>query len=181
MVMMIEPIAACIDDLKSKRTYDDVIYMSPDGIILDQPKANTFSTKKNLLILCGHYKGVDERVREHFITKEISIGDYVLMGGELPALVVSEAVLRHVPGVLGKDESAGVESFSDNMLEYPQYTKPEVWKLGTRDKGLGTRKKTKILRVPKVLLSGNHAKIDEWRKAEALKRTKKRRPDLLKK
>lgn len=163
MVMKIEPIAACIEDLKSKRTYDEIIYMSPDGELFDQPMANRLSTLKNLIILCGHYKGVDERVREHFITKEISIGNYVLSGGELAAAVVADGVIRLLPGVLNDETSALSDSFQDNLLAPPVYTRPAEfrgWK------------------VPDVLLSGHEVKINEWRHEQSVKRTKERRPEL---
>jgi tRNA (guanine37-N1)-methyltransferase len=163
MVMKIEPIAACIADLKSKREYDEVIYMSPDGELLNQPMANKLSTLKNIIILCGHYKGVDDRVRQHLITKEISIGDYVLSGGELAAAVVADAVVRLLPGVLNDETSALSDSFQDNLLAPPVYTRPAEfngWK------------------VPDVLLSGHEEKINEWRHEESVKRTKERRPNL---
>ncbi len=166
MVMMIEPIALCIEDLRSKRSYDEVIYMSPDGMMLDQPLANTLSLHQNMIILCGHYKGVDERVREHFITREISIGNYVLSGGELPAAVLCDAVIRLIPGVLNDETSALSDSFQDDLLAPPVYTRPadfRGWK------------------VPDILLSGHEAKIMEWRYEQALQRTRERRPDLLKK
>jgi tRNA (guanine37-N1)-methyltransferase len=165
MVMKIEPIVACIEDLKSRTEYDEIIYMSPDGQLLDQPMANALSLKKNLMILCGHYKGIDERVREHFITKEISIGSYVLSGGELAAAVVADAVIRLIPGVLNDETSALSDSFQDNLLAPPVYTRPAEfrgWK------------------VPDVLLSGHDANIEKWRHEKALQRTKERRPDLLK-
>ena len=165
MVMKIEPIVACIEDLKSRTEYDEIIYMSPDGQLLDQPMANALSLKKNLMILCGHYKGIDERVREHFITKEISIGNYVLSGGELAAAVVADAVIRLIPGVLNDETSALSDSFQDNLLAPPVYTRPAEfrgWK------------------VPDVLLSGHDANIEKWRHEKALQRTKERRPDLLK-
>jgi tRNA (guanine37-N1)-methyltransferase len=165
MVMKIEPIVACIEDLKSRTPYDEIIYMSPDGKLLDQPMANQLSLKKNLLILCGHYKGIDERVREHFITKEISIGSYVLSGGELAAAVVADAVIRLIPGVLNDETSALSDSFQDNLLAPPVYTRPAEfrgWK------------------VPDVLLSGHDANIEKWRHEKALERTRERRPDLLK-
>ena len=165
MVMMIEPIAACLEDLKSKRTYDEIIYMSPDGKLLNQPLANTFSTKKNLAILCGHYKGVDERVREHFITKEISIGDYVLSGGELAAAVFCDAIIRLIPGVLSDETSALSDSFQDGLISPPVYTRPADYKGWN---------------VPDILLSGHQKNIDEWRHEQSLKRTKERRPELLK-
>jgi tRNA (guanine37-N1)-methyltransferase len=165
MVMMVEPISKCIDQLKSERTYDEVIYMSPDGKLLDQPLANTLSTLKNIIILCGHYKGVDERVREHFITKEISIGDYVLSGGELAAAVVCDAVIRLIPGVISDETSALSDSFQDGLIAPPVYTRPAEfrgWK------------------VPDILLSGHQKNIDLWRHEESVKRTRERRPDLLK-
>lgn len=164
MVMQIEPIARCIRSLQAERTYDEVIYMTPDGERLAQKTTNYLSLKQNLIILCGHYKGVDERVREHFITREISIGDYVLSGGELPAAVLSDAIIRLLPGVLNDETSALTDSFQDNLLAPPVYTRPaefEGWA------------------VPDVLLSGHEAKIDEWRFQQALARTKQRRPDLL--
>jgi tRNA (guanine37-N1)-methyltransferase len=164
MVMMVEPIANCIEDLKSQRDYEEVIYMSPDGELFDQPMANQLSLKGNLIILCGHYKGVDERVREHFITKEISIGDYVLSGGELAAAVVADAVIRLLPGVLNDETSALSDSFQDNLVAPPVYSRPAEfrgWK------------------VPDVLLSGHEANIQQWRYEESVKRTKERRPGLL--
>lgn len=163
MVMMIEPIAACIDKLISERTYDEVIYMSPDGEPFNQRMANKLSLKENLIILCGHYKGVDERVREHFITKEISIGDYVLSGGELAAAVVCDAVIRLLPGVLNDETSALTDSFQDNLLAPPIYTRPADFK---------------GWKVPDVLLSGNQAEIDKWRHGQSVKRTQERRPGL---
>jgi len=166
MVMMVEPIANCIEDLKSQRDYDEVIYMSPDGELFDQPIANQLSLKGNLIILCGHYKGVDERVREHFITKEISIGDYVLSGGELAAAVVADAIIRLLPGVLNDETSALSDSFQDNLVAPPVYSRPAEfrgWK------------------VPDVLLSGHEANIQQWRYEESVKRTKDRRPGLLEK
>lgn len=166
MVMMIEPIAACIEALQAQRTYDEIIYMTPDGRQFDQPLANRLSMKGNLMILCGHYKGVDERIREHFITLEISIGDYVLSGGELAAAVVVDAIGRLIPGVLGDESSALLDSFQDNLLAPPVYTRPadfRGWK------------------VPEILLSGNFPKIEDWRFEQALERTRQRRPDLLEK
>ncbi len=165
MVLTIEPIASCLDHLKSQRDYDEVIYMTPDGETLQQTMCNTLSLKKNLIILCGHYKGVDERVRQHLVTKEISIGDYVLSGGELAAMVLSDALIRLVPGVLNDETSALTDSFQDNLLAPPVYSRPEEynnWK------------------VPDVLLSGHEAKINDWRQDMALQRTKERRPDLWK-
>ncbi|MEY4106931.1 MAG: hypothetical protein RL181_1273 [Bacteroidota bacterium] len=164
MVMMIEPIAACIEQLQAQRPYDEVIYMSPDGQLFDQPMANRLSMKENLLILCGHYKGVDERVREHFITMEISIGDFVLSGGELAAAVVVDAIGRLIPGVLGDESSALLDSFQDGLLAPPVYTRPAEFR---------------GWQVPEVLLSGNFPKIEDWRYEKALERTQARRPDLL--
>jgi len=164
MVMMIEPIDNCLTELKTKRTYDDIIYMSPDGQRLSQPLANELSLKKNLILLCGHYKGVDERVREHLITREISIGDYVLSGGELAAAVVADAVVRLIPGVLSDETSALSDSFQDNLIAPPVYTRPAEYK---------------GWKVPDVLLSGHQARIEEWRHDQALERTQKRRPELL--
>lgn len=164
MVMMVEPIGLCIEDLKSQRNYDEVIYMSPDGELFDQPMANQLSLKGNLIILCGHYKGVDERVREHFITKEISIGNYVLSGGELAAAVVADAIIRLLPGVLNDETSALSDSFQDNLVAPPVYSRPAEfrgWK------------------VPDVLLSGHEANIHQWRYEESVKRTRERRPGLL--
>lgn len=164
MVMMIEPIDRCISSLKKERSYDEVIYMSPDGEKLSQTLANKLSLCGNLILLCGHYKGVDERVREHLITKEISIGDYVLSGGELAAAVVADAVIRLIPGVLSDETSALTDSFQDGMIAPPVYTRPAEyngWK------------------VPDVLMSGHEAKIRQWREEKALERTKKKRPDLL--
>lgn len=166
MVMMVEPIDRCITELKSKRTYDEIIYMSPDGERLTQSIANELSLKKNLMILCGHYKGVDERVREHLITREISIGDYVLSGGELAAAVVADAVIRLLPGVLSDETSALSDSFQDNLLAPPVYTRPAEYK---------------GWKVPDVLLSGHEARIQEWRHEKSLERTQQRRPELLKK
>jgi tRNA (guanine37-N1)-methyltransferase len=165
MVMMIEPIDRCIVDLKSKRAYDEVIYMSPDGELFSQSMANELSLKQNLILLCGHYKGVDERVREHLITREISIGDYVLSGGELAAAVVADAVIRLLPGVLNDETSALSDSFQDGLVAPPVYTRPAEYK---------------GLRVPDVLLSGHAANIEKWKQDQAEQRTQKRRPDLLK-
>ena len=166
MVMCVEPIANCIEKLQSERTYDDIIYTAPDGEMLSQPLANQLSLKQNLLVLCGHYKGVDERIREHFITHEISIGDYVLSGGELAAAVIADAVIRLVPGVIGDEQSALADSFQDGLVAPPEYTRPPEFR---------------GWRVPDVLLSGNHAKIEQWRMEQAIARTKERRPELLKK
>lgn len=164
MVMMIEPIDKCISELKSERDYDDIIYMTPDGNVFDQPMANQLSLKQNLIILCGHYKGVDQRVRDQFITREISIGDFVLSGGELGAAVVCDAIIRLIPGVLGDETSALTDSFQDNLLAPPIYTRPAEYK---------------GWKVPEILLSGHTKKIEEWREDEAYKHTQKRRPDLL--
>jgi len=164
MVMMIEPIANCIESLQSKTSYDEIIYMSPDGDLLTQGLANQLSLKQNLLILCGHYKGIDERIREHFITREISIGDYVLSGGELAAAVLSDAIVRLIPGVLNDETSALSDSFQDNLLSPPVYTRPAEfrgWK------------------VPEILLSGNDKEIARWRYEKSQERTRKRRPGLL--
>lgn len=164
MVMMVEPLANCIEDLQSERPYDEIIYMTPDGELLTQPLANRLSLNKNLMIICGHYKGIDERIREHFVTMEISIGDFVLSGGELPAAVLVDAIGRLLPGVLNDETSALFDSFQDNLLAPPVYTRPEEfrgWK------------------VPAVLKSGNFEKIEAWRTEEAIKRTRQRRPGLL--
>ena len=164
MVMMAEPLANCIEHFQSERKYDEIIFMTPDGQRLDQKTCNQLSLKGNLLILCGHYKGIDERIREMFITKEISIGDYVLSGGELGAAVLVDAIGRLLPGVLGDETSALFDSFQDNMLAPPVYTRPAEFR--------GHK-------VPDILLSGNFKKIDDWRHEQALKRTEDRRPDLL--
>lgn len=164
MVMMIEPIDKCISKLKSERDYDEVIYMTPDGVTLNQGIANTISTKTNIIILCGHYKGVDQRVRDHFITRELSIGDYVLSGGELGAAVLCDAVIRLLPGVLGDETSALTDSFQDDLLAPPIYTRPSEYK---------------GWKVPDILLSGHNKNIEIWREEQALERTKKKRPDLL--
>ncbi len=166
MVMTIEPIAKCIEELKAKRTYDEVIYLSPDGELFNQQMANHFSMAKNIILLCGHYKGVDERVRELFITKEISIGDYVLSGGELPAAIFCDAIIRLLPGVLSDETSALSDSFQDNLLAPPVYTRPADYK---------------GLKVPDVLLSGDPKQIENWRHEQSIERTQKRRPDILKK
>lgn len=164
MVMMVEPLDLCISELKSQRNYDEVIYLTPDGETLNQKMANTLSLKQNLILLCGHYKGIDQRVRNLHITKEISIGDYVLTGGELAACVLADAVIRLIPGVLNDETSALTDSFQDGLLSPPIYTRPEDYK---------------GLRVPEILLSGNFAKIEEWRQEQALKITEEKRPDLL--
>ena len=164
MVMMIEPIESCINALKAERDYDEVIYVTPDGKRYDQGDANKLSLKGNLIILCGHYKGIDERIREHFVTMEISVGDFVLSGGELAAAIIVDSVGRLIPGVLNDETSALFDSFQDDLLAPPVYTRPSEyngWK------------------VPDVLLSGNQALIDQWRYDKSLERTKDRRPDLL--
>lgn len=164
MVMMIEPLDQCISELKSQRNYDEVIYLTPDGETLNQKIANSLSIQKNLILLCGHYKGIDQRVRELHITKEISIGDYVLTGGELAACVLADSVIRLLPGVLNDEQSALTDSFQDNLLSPPIYTRPSEYK---------------GLKVPEVLLSGNSKKIEEWLHDEAVKITQEKRPDLL--
>ena len=164
MVMRVEPIAACIEKLKAEREYDEIIYMTPDGELLDQGISNQLSINTNIMVLCGHYKGVDERIREHYISKEISIGSYVLSGGELAAAVLVDSIVRLIPGVLNDETSALTDSFQDNLLSPPVYTRPPSfngWE------------------VPEVLLSGNPKEIELWREREALRRTKIRRPDLL--
>ncbi len=164
MVMMCEPLANAIESLKAERDYDEIIFMSPDGALLNQPVANALSMKENLLIISGHYKGIDERIRQHFITREISIGDYVLSGGELPAAVLSDAIGRLLPGVLNDETSALFDSFQDNLLAPPVYTRPSDfrgWK------------------VPDILLSGDPAKIADWRHDEAIRKTQEKRPGLL--
>ncbi len=164
MVMCIQPIADCIDQLKSERNYDAVVYMTPDGERLEQSIANHYSTFKNIIILCGHYKGVDQRIRDHYITHELSIGDFVLTGGELAASLFCDSIIRLIPGVISDETSALTDSFQDNLLAPPVYTRPSEynnWK------------------VPEILLSGNFPKIEEWRHEQAIERTKKRRPDLL--
>ena len=163
MVMMVEPIANCIDGLKSKNKYDEIIYMSPDGELLGQAMANRYSMLQNLMILCGHYKGIDERIREHYITKEISIGNYVLSGGELAAAVFTDSIVRLIPGVLNDETSALSDSFQDDLLSPPSYTRPFDFK--------GNK-------VPDILLSGNDKEIDKWRLDKTVERTKIRRPKL---
>lgn len=165
MVMQIEPVHRCIEQLKSERDYDDVIFTAPDGELFTQPMANELSLKQNLIILCGHYKGVDYRIREHLITREISIGDYVLTGGEIPAVVITDAIVRLIPGAIGDDQSALSDSFQDNLLEAPVYTRPAEYN---------------GWRVPDVLLSGHAAMIDQWQMEQALERTRRLRPGLLK-
>ncbi len=164
MVMAVEPLANCIEKLKTERHYDEVIYTAPDGEVLSQPMANAMSLQQTLMILCGHYKGVDERIREHFVTKEISIGDYVLTGGELAAAVIADTVIRLIPGVIGDEQSALGDSFQDGLVAPPEYTRPpdfRGWK------------------VPDVLLSGNHALIEQWHYDQAVERTRNRRPALM--
>lgn len=166
MVMAVEPLANCIEKLQSERHYDEVIYTAPDGEMLNQGMSNQLSMKENLMILCGHYKGIDERLREHFVTMEISIGDYVLTGGELASAVICDSVIRLIPGVIGDEQSALADSYQDGLVAPPEYTRPPEfrgWK------------------VPDVLLSGNHAKIEQWRFEQALERTKQRRPELYEK
>jgi tRNA (guanine37-N1)-methyltransferase len=164
MVMTIQPIADCIEKLKSEREYDEIMYMTPDGEVWNQQTANSMSMYKNIMLLCGHYKGIDERIREKYITKEISIGDYVLSGGELAAAVVSDSFIRLIPGVLNDETSALTDSFQDNLLAPPVYTRPSNYE---------------GMEVPKVLLSGNFKEIEKWRSEKALERTKNRRPDIL--
>lgn len=164
MVMQIEPVERAIETLRAERPYDEVIFTSPDGDLLDQPTANSLSLKENIIILCGHYKGIDQRIRDHLITREISIGDYVLTGGELPAAVIADSIIRLIPGVLGDEESALSDSFQDNLLAPPIYTRPADWH---------------GWRVPDVLLSGNERLIHEWEYDRAVERTKRLRPQLL--
>ena len=164
MVMMAEPLANAIESLQEKREYDDIIFLTPDGETFNQQMANQLSLKNNLMMKCGHYKGIDQRVRDHFVTREISIGDYVLSGGELAAAVLTDAIGRLIPGVLNDETSALSDSFQDNLLAPPVYTRPEIFR---------------GWEVPKVLMSGNHKLIEEWRYQQSLERTEKRRPDLL--
>lgn len=165
MVLAVEPMANCIETLKKQINYDEIIYFCPDGELLNQPMANALSLKGNLLFICGHYKGIDERIREKYITKEISIGDYVISGGELAAAVTADAIIRLIPGAIGDETSALTDSFQDGLLSAPVYTRPANFE------GMG---------VPEILLSGHDKKISEWRYEQQLERTKKRRPDLLK-
>jgi len=165
MVMQIEPVDRCISALRAEREYDEVIFTSPDGEMLSQPMANELSLMSNLIILCGHYKGVDYRIREHLVTKEISIGNYVLTGGELPAAVIADSIVRLIPGVIGDEQSALSDSFQDSMLEAPVYTRPAVYNGWA---------------VPPVLLSGHQANIDAWKQQQAIERTLRLRPELLK-
>ena len=164
MVMMIEPLVNAVEDLQKKKQYDDIIFLTPDGETFNQKMANTFSLKNNLLMICGHYKGIDQRFRDHFVTKEISIGDYVLSGGELAAAVLTDAIGRLLPGVLNDESSALTDSFQDNLLAPPVYTRPEVFR------GWG---------IPDVLKSGNHKLIEEWRHEKAVERTTLKRPDIM--
>lgn len=164
MVMMVEPVVKCIEELKSKTSYDEVIYLSPDGELLNQKVANQLSTCQNLLILCGHYKGIDERIRAHFITREISIGDYVLSGGELAAMVLTDAIVRILPGVLNDVTSALSDSYQDNLLSPPVYTRPYDFR---------------GMKVPDILLSGNDKEISKWKYEQAVERTRQRRPGLM--
>lgn len=163
MVMAIQPIEKAIESLKNERNYDEIIFTTPDGILFNQHEANQLSLRQNIIILCGHYKGVDQRVRDHYITREISIGDYVLTGGELAAAVITDSVVRLIPGVLSDETSALLDSFQDNLLSPPVYTRPAEYK---------------GMKVPDVLLSGNDRLIDEWKHQQALERTKNLRPDL---
>lgn len=164
MVMQIEPVDRAISYLKEQRHYDEVIFTSPDGDLFDQPMANSLSMLENIIILCGHYKGIDYRIREHLITREISIGDYVLTGGEMPAAIITDAIVRLIPGAIGDEQSALSDSFQDNLLAPPVYTRPAEYK---------------GWRVPDVLLSGHQRKIDEWKHAQAVERTRRLRPGLL--
>lgn len=164
MVMMCEPLANAIEALQKDKTYDDIIYLTPDGQTLNQKIANSLSLKNNLLMICGHYKGIDERIREKYITREVSIGDYVLSGGELAAAVLVDAIGRLIPGVLGDETSALTDSFQDDLLAPPVYTRPVDWN---------------GMKVPDVLMSGDHKKIEDWRYEQSVQRTKERRPDLL--
>ncbi|HPS73450.1 MAG TPA: tRNA (guanosine(37)-N1)-methyltransferase TrmD [Bacteroidales bacterium] len=164
MVMMAQPIVACIEDLKSKTDYEEIIYLSPDGELLKQPLANRLSMVQNMIMLCGHYKGIDERIREHFITREISIGDYVLSGGEMAAAVLTDAIVRIIPGVLNDETSALSDSFQDNLMSPPAYTRPYEFR---------------GFKVPDILLSGNEKEIKKWQHEQAVERTRKKRPGLL--
>jgi tRNA (guanine37-N1)-methyltransferase len=164
MVMMCEPLAKAIEELSAERLFDEIIYMTPDGVTFNQKMANAFSLKQNLLIICGHYKGIDERIRQQYVTKEISIGDFVLSGGEIPAALLVDAIGRLIPGVLNDETSALTDSFQDNLLAPPVYTRPVDFR---------------GLKVPDILMSGNHKLIEEWRHDQSIQRTKDRRPDLL--
>lgn len=163
MVMMCEPLASAIEELAAQKRFDEIIYLTPDGEALNQKVANTLSLKENLLLICGHYKGIDERIREKYVTKEISIGDYVLSGGELASAVLVDTIGRLIPGVLGDETSALTDSFQDGLLAPPVYTRPVDWQ---------------GMKVPEVLMSGDHKKIDDWRYEQSVQRTKERRPDL---
>lgn len=165
MVMQIEPVDRCISFLKANRAYDEVVFTSPDGEVFDQPMANSMSMLDNIIILCGHYKGIDYRIREHLVTREISVGDYVLTGGELPAIIITDAIVRLIPGAIGDEQSALTDSFQDNLLAPPVYTRPAEYN---------------GWRVPDILLSGHQAKIDEWRHEQSIERTRRLRPNLLK-
>lgn len=165
MVIQVEPVDRCISALKAERDYDEVIFTAPDGEILNQSIANSMSMLENIIILCGHYKGVDYRIREHLVTREISIGDYVLTGGEIPAIIIADSIVRLIPGVIGDEQSALSDSFQDNLLEPPVYTRPAEYN---------------GWRVPDILLSGHQARIDEWKHRQSLERTARLRPDLLK-
>ncbi len=165
MVIQVEPVDRCISALKAERNYDEVIFTAPDGEILNQSMANTMSLLDNIIILCGHYKGVDYRIREHLVTREISIGDYVLTGGEIPAIIIADSIVRLIPGVIGDEQSALSDSFQDNLLEPPVYTRPAEYN---------------GWRVPDILLSGHQARIDEWKHRQSLERTARLRPELLK-
>ncbi len=164
MVMMIEPIVRCIESLQKERKYDEVIYTSPDGDLFDQSAANSTSLFENIIILCGHYKGIDERIREHYITKEISVGNFVLSGGELAAAIITDSVVRLLPGVLGNEVSALSDSFQNNLIAPPVYTRPRDFR---------------GWEVPEILLSGNERRIEEWKYEQSVKRTKERRPEML--
>lgn len=164
MVLRVEPLSQCIEELLAARSYDEIIYLTPDGETLSQGIANTLSLKQNILMICGHYKGIDDRIRQKYVTKEISIGDYVLSGGELAAAVLTDAIVRIIPGVISDEMSALTDSFQDNLLAPPVYTRPEEWN---------------GMKVPEILLSGNDKKITEWRLEQSIERTKQRRPDLL--
>jgi tRNA (guanine37-N1)-methyltransferase len=164
MVMQVEPVDRAISALKAERDYDEVIYTSPDGELLTQPMANSMSLLNNIIILCGHYKGIDHRIREHLITREISVGDYVLTGGEIPAVIITDAVVRLIPGAIGDEQSALTDSFQDNLLAPPIYTRPAVYK---------------GWEVPEILLSGHQARIDQWRHEQSIERTRRLRPGLL--
>ena len=164
MVMQIEPVDRCISALKAERDYDEVIFTAPDGEVFNQRIANSLSMLENIIILCGHYKGIDYRIREHLVTREISVGDYVLTGGEMPAAIITDAIVRLLPGAMGDEQSALTDSFQDNLLEAPIYTRPAEYK---------------GWRVPEILLSGHEAKIAEWKHEQAVERTRRLRPDLL--